>query len=80
MPNSVLYSLRVAALVAMAAVTLLIASFYASLYVRSLVLESGVAAAIGVIGAFFAIVLLIFVVAFALAWTLMFLREQHHAH
>lgn len=79
MPNSVFYSLRIALLAVVATLLVLAPSFYASLYVRSLIVESGVAAAVGVIGALFAIMLLIFVLAFAFAWTVMFLREQHHA-
>ena len=76
MKNSALYSLRIAALVSLAAITVLAASFYASLYVRSLLLESGLAAAVGVIGGLFAVLLLFFVVAFAVAWTFML----HHEH
>lgn len=76
MQNSVMYSLRIATMVALAAVTLLAASFYASLYVRSLMLESGLAAAVGLVGALFAILLLVFVAAFAVAWTAM-LRREH---
>jgi hypothetical protein len=80
MQNSVLYSLRIAALVTLAAVTVLAASFYASLYVRSLLLESGVAAAVGVVGALFAVLLLFFVTAFAVAWTFMLHHEHRHTH
>jgi hypothetical protein len=80
MQNNVLVSLRIAALVSLAAVTLLAASFYASMYVRSLLLESGFAAAMGVIGGLFAILLLFFVVAFGIAWTVMFRHEHRHTH
>jgi hypothetical protein len=77
MPNFVLYSLRVALLVAVATVLVLTASFYASLYVRSLIIETGAAAAVGVIGALFAVLLLVFVTSFGVAWTAMFLRDRH---
>jgi hypothetical protein len=80
MQNSVLYSLRIAALVSLGAITILAASFYASLYVRSLLLESGVAAAVGVIGGLFAVLLLIFVAAFAVAWTFMLHHGHRHTH
>ncbi len=78
MTNPVLYSLRIALLAAVATVTLLTASFYASLYVRSLVLESGKAAGVGIVGALFAVLLLVFVVSFGAAWATMLKRERHH--
>ena len=80
MQKSVLYSLRIAALVSLAAITLLAASFYASLYVRSLLVESGLAAAVGVIGGLFAVLLLFFVAAFAVAWAFMLRHEHRHTH
>ena len=77
MTNPVVYSLRIALLVAVTTLLALAASFYASLYVRSLILESGAAAAVGVIGAFFAVLLLVFVTSFGVAWTAMYLRDRH---
>ena len=80
MQNSLLYSLRIALLASVTVVLLLAATFYASLYVRSLIVESGAAAAVGVIGAFFALLLLVFVATFGIAWSAMLLREHRHTH
>jgi hypothetical protein len=76
MPSPVTYSLRIAVLAAVAVLTFAAALLYALPGLRVLLLDS----TLGMPGSLAAIVLGTLLLAFAVAWTAMFIREHRHGH